>query len=257
MPFNDVTGKKGIIQMMEDKAGFNDGDISGNALRLAKWTARANLALDAALVIIFKSGGTWVFDDSNHPDYNILYADIVSGQRDYSFTTDGSGNLILEISKVFRMKAVTGIYEPIDPVSITSDDSVRASFYDELGVQGIPTQYAKMANGFLFDIIPNYNAPKGIKLFVSRESVYFATNDTTKMPGFAGLFHRYVAVHAVWDWGHLNLPIGKWQALDLEKKQLESDLEDFYGQREKDVVPKLSPRRLDPRTGKYRGELIY
>lgn len=98
--FSNTTTKNGLIQLCERTCGFNDGEISGNTTTLAKFTGDINIALDRALSIIFEVGGTWQFDDSNFTDYPIITTGIVSGQRDYSFTVDGSSNLILDIYRV-------------------------------------------------------------------------------------------------------------------------------------------------------------
>lgn len=85
--FSNTTTKNGIIQRIERYCGFNDGDISGNTLRLAQFTGDINVALDYTLAMIFEEGGTWQFDDSNHStNYPIITTNLISGQRDYSFT---------------------------------------------------------------------------------------------------------------------------------------------------------------------------
>ena len=62
---------------------------------VANKTADVNLELDETYGLIFSAGGTWQFDDSNHGDYPIITTDIVASQRDYSFTEDEQGTLIL------------------------------------------------------------------------------------------------------------------------------------------------------------------
>ena len=102
LAYSNTSTKNGIIQKLEQTLfGENgDGRISGNATLFEMFNGDINLALDNALRIIFDADGRWQFDDSNHTDYPIITTNIVSGQRDYPFTTDGSSNLILEIQRV-------------------------------------------------------------------------------------------------------------------------------------------------------------
>lgn len=255
LPFSNTTTKRGILQTIEDKCGFNDGDITGNTLKRKKFTAKCNDALDAALKIIFRVGGTAKFDDSNHDDYNIIYLDLVSGQDNYSFLTDSQGNLILEIDKVFIKQSASGPYVPISPVDTASED-VRSSFYDQLGATGIPSQYDKTGNGILLDVVPSVSITSGIKIYIAREGSYFDSEDTTKKPGFDGLFHNYIPVYVAHDWGRLNLPVSKFNALEREKLEIEKAMEEWYGQKEKDVRPVMRGKRLNPRTGRFSGEEI-
>lgn len=155
-------------------------------------TADENLAMDSILSLIFLSSGRWQFDDSNHADYPFITTDLVQGQRDYTFTTDEQGNLILDIYKVM-VKNEQGIYVEVYPVDQQSDSDM-SGFWDGQNQTGLPYRYDKTANGIFLDFIPSYNSINGLKIFINREASYFTTTDTTKKPGFHGLFHEYVAL---------------------------------------------------------------
>lgn len=193
--------------------------------------ADMNMALDRALSLIFKSCGTWQFDDSNHSDYPIIMTNLVSGRRDYSFTTDEQGNLILDIYRVM-VKNQSGIYEEIYPVDQQNDDNV-SSFYDGQNTTGTVVRYDKTANGIFLDSIPNYSQTNGIKIFINREASYFTTADTTKKPGFAGLFHEYVALRPSFQYAYRN-GLSNTKALQSEMEKMESAIKSYYRDRSKD-----------------------
>lgn len=198
---------------------------------VADKTADINLAWDRAISLIFKSSGTWQFDDSNHTDYPIIMTNLVAGQRDYSFTTDEQGNLILDIYKVM-VKNADGYFEEIYPVDQQSD-SDTGSFYDGRDAQGRPYRYDKTANGIFLDPIPNENVTNGLKIFINREASYFTTADTTKKPGFAGLFHEYLALRPSFQYAYRN-GLSNTNALQNEMDKMESDLKKYYRDRTKD-----------------------
>lgn len=201
LQYNDITNKKGIIQQIEKELGLSTGasaiagDIAGNTGLLADFTAEVNITLDDYFSLALSASGKWQLDDSNQIDYPIITSNLVSGQRDYPFTTDGSGNLILDIYAVYVLTATSnGIYQQIYPVDIQSDGYETASFTDGKNVSGISYRYDKTANAIFLDPIPNYNATAGLKIYINREASYFLSSDTTKKPGVPGLHHEYFAI---------------------------------------------------------------
>ena len=76
---------KGIIQQIELETGMNLGDISGNSEKLGIFTTQINLAWDDYVSLALQSSGKWQFDDSNQTDNPIIYADLVSSQRNYTW----------------------------------------------------------------------------------------------------------------------------------------------------------------------------
>lgn len=244
IPFNNTTNKNGIIQVIERNLGFDDGYISGNATKLAEFTADVNLAMDKVLSLIFQVGGTWQFDDSNQTDYPIITTNLVSGQRDYSFITDGAGNLILDIYRVLCAYP-NGQYYDVIPVDV-SEGRAPTGYTDGLNVGGTPSTYDKNANGFFLDPIPNYNYTGGLKVYINRESTYFTTSDTTKKPGFAGLFHEYLALRPAYQYAYRK---GLDNVGNLEKEMLkmEDAMQEYYKSRARDVQKVLTPIKRNSR----------
>lgn len=233
LQFSDTTTKKGILQKIERLCKLGDGGITSNTLRLKEFTAEVNLALDKALAIIFRAGGKWQFDDSNHTDYPFITTGLIASQRDYTFTTDEQGNLILDVYKVM-VKDENGIFYELDPVDQQNDEDMQ-SFYDGVNATGKPTRYDKTANGIFLDAIPSYSSAGGLKVFINREGSYFTTSDTTKMPGFSGLFHNYIPLCVSYEYAMTNQLANK-DDLYNEMSLMENNMKIHYRDRSRDEV---------------------
>ena len=236
IPFSNTTTKSGLIQKIEQYCGMNDGDISGNTTRLAQVTGMINDALNRVYHIAFQAGGTWQFDDSNHTDYPIITTNIVSGQRDYSFTSDSSGNLILDIYKVFVADS-TGLFSELLPVDVQSGAPVN--YTDGQNTTGQPNTYDKTANAIFLDPIPNYNYTAGIKVYINREGSYFTTSDTTKKAGFAGLYHEYLVLRPAYFYCLRSKIFDLAERYKREMIEMEAMIADYYKARERDVQKTL------------------
>jgi hypothetical protein len=232
LSYSDTTNKDGLLQRIEQELGFPDGYITGDTTRKAQWTGSLNLALDKAFHIIFKADGRWQFDDANHTTYPILTGNLVDGQRDYSFTADSDGNVILDIHKVLVRSSTTSPYEEIYPVDVQSGLDV-SEISDGLNTEGMPYRYDKTATGIFLDPIPNANVTAGIKIYVSREGSYFATSDTTKTPGFSGLYHEYLVLEPAYRYARANNLTNR-EVLKRDVLEMEKKITEFYSRRSKD-----------------------
>jgi hypothetical protein len=189
---------------------------------------------DKAFHTIFEADGRWQFDDSNHTTYPILTGDLVDGQRDYSFTADSDSNLILDIERVFVRNSTTDPYYEIYPTDVQSADEYKISqFIDGLNTKGSPYHYDKTATGIFLDPIPDTNVSAGIKIYVSREGSYFATSDTTKFPGFAGLYHEYLVLEPCYRYARANTLSKKQETFKRDYLELEKKIKEFYSRRDK------------------------
>jgi hypothetical protein len=227
------SGVAGIIQTIDDTVGTNN-----TTYPIANKTRDINLALDKVFSLIFQVGGTWQFDDSNQTDYPIITTDIVSGQRDYSFTTDGSGNLVLDIYKVM-VADENGIFFEVFPTD--QQGNTPLSMTDGQNTQGSVLTYDKTGNGIFLDLIPNYNRTDGLKIWINRTGSYFTTTDTTKKPGFAGLFHEYLVLRPSYMYA-VRKGLSNANQLKAEMLEMEKEIQDHYKSRERDVVKTLVGR---------------
>lgn len=240
--FSATDTLKGLVQIYEEECGFNVGDISGNTVKLKQFAARVNTTYDDFVARAIKASGVWQWDDSNHTDYPFMTTDLVTGQRDYSFTTDGSGNLVLQIYKVM-VKGADGVYREIYPVDQETPNSSKTNvdtFINGQDETGTPTRYDLTANGIFLDLIPSYDSTAGLKVFVNREPSYFVYTDTTKKPGVPGIFHRYFALKPALDYARRN-QTANFNNLLNEVTKLERDIDDFFGMRDKQTPKRLTP----------------
>lgn len=215
-----------------DKNCHTEGNAE--AYPVADKTVDINLALDKAFSIIFKAAGTWQFDDSNHEDYPMITTSLVSGQRDYSFVDDENGNLVLDIYKVM-IKDKTGEYIEIFPVDAQSDElGLVGGLNNGKNEQGTPNKYDKTGNGIFLDLIPDYNSDAGLQIWINREGSYFISTDSTKKPGFNGLYHEYLALRPSYYYA-FNNGLANANNLKAEMVEMEKDLKGAYAGREKDV----------------------
>ena len=221
-----------ITALIDDTVNTND-----TTYPLADKARDVNIALDRVLALIFQVGGTWQFDDSNHTDYPIITTNLVSGQRDYSFVSDENGNLILEVQRVFCADPA-GIFHEIYPVDVPN--GANRNYTSGQNITGTPTTYDKNATGIFLDAIPSYNSTNGLKVYVNREGSYFTAGDTTKKPGFAGLFHEYLVLHTAYKYA-VRKGLAKANQLKGDMLEMENDLIDYYEYREKDTKTSIIP----------------
>lgn len=246
-PFSDTTTQRGLVQFYEREIGVDYGVISGNPTKLKSFTADANSALDRFMSLAIPASGKWQLDDSNYDNtnggYPIIYTNLVAGQRDYTFTTDESGNLILDIYKVAVLPSATDtLYQPIYPLDAQSDTEA----YDLVAnntTTGTPVRYDKTANGLFLDPIPSYNAERGLKMYINREASYFTYTDTTKKPGVPGLFHSYFYLIPALDHARRKSLTSHDRILQ-EVLRLEQDIVAYFGKRDRDDRDVLTPEPI-------------
>lgn len=242
VPFSNSSGI-GLIQLCEDYCGFNRGDILGDTTLLQKFTGYINLALDDAWSIILQASGKWHFDDINYPDYPMIETNLISGQRDYSFVTDQDGSIVLEIFRVM-VADPSGTYHEIHPVDQfqttygTANLENTDAMINGSNATGTPTRYSKTSNGIFLDVIPNYNGVRALQVFIDREASYFVTSDTTKKPGYVGVFHQYLALWASEFYAGIKT-LTNLKKLNSDKMQMKRDLGQYYARRDRDTPKRM------------------
>ena len=242
LAFNDTSTLKGIAQIYEQEIGVNQGDITGNTAKMKAFTADVNLAWDDYVSIAIQSSGQWQFDDSNHTDYPIIQTNLVANQRDYTFTTDQQGNLILDIYKVL-IADTNGVFTEITPVDVNQPKpKTRGSdgFSDGQNTTGTPKEYDKLGNGIFLDPIPNYSVTNGLKIYINREASYFTYTDTTKKPGCPGIHHEYFALKPALKYA-LRHNHSNAQALQQRVTLYERDIKLYFSLRDKDTRKGIRP----------------
>jgi hypothetical protein len=230
-----------LLKRIERTCGFNTGDISNNAQRKSDFTDAINVALDDVYGMIFnKIYSGWQFDDSNHTKYPIIKGDIVSGQRDYSFTTDEQGNVILDIFKVviYDNDGNSREIPQVDRFAPNSTNINTDSF--NTTETGVPTRYDLLANGIFLDKIPNYSRENSIELYISRAGSYFSTSDTTKKAGFNPLYHEYLVLKPSYEYAR-DKGLDNVERLKRDLNEMREDIKEHYGSRGQQLTRGFNP----------------
>ena len=231
-----------IIRQYEKEIGAQRDDVLNNTTRLEDFVDEENIAMSDYLTLAFNTSGTWKFDDSNHTDFPEMTADIVAGQREYSFTTDEEGNLILDIYKVYAKETGKDYLEleAIDSDTTGVENGITAGST----VQGVPSRYDKTANVIILDPVPSANVTGGLKVSINREATFFTTSDTTKKPGVPGLHHKWFYLKPALDYARRNT-LSSYNRLEGDVMKLEADIKKTFSRRAKDEQNTLSPEPID------------
>ena len=243
LPFNDTTTRKGIVQLYEKEIGANFGDISGNTNRLKDLTADVNMAIDSYLRLAFPKDGRWKLDDSNHADLPEIYTDLLTTTNRYTFTEDETGNLLLDIYKVYVLD--NGEYRALEPVDPDSDNS-QTEFQTATVATGMPTKYDKTANIIVLDKKPAVQITNGLKASINREASYFTHTDTTKKVGFPGTHHAYFYLLPALDYARRNT-LTSYPRIEGAVMKLEREISETYNRRARDERPMLTINRESTR----------
>lgn len=231
--------------MYEREIGVDRGYVSGNTNRLLEFTADVNSALDEYISVAIRASGRWQFDDSNHTDYPIILTNLVANQRDYSFTSDENGNLILDIYKVLVADS-SGTFREIKSKDAQFDKDTQG-YWDGQNTTGTPNSYDKTANGIFLDPVPDVNVTNGLKIYINREGSYFTSADTTKKPGVPGIHHHYFYLKPAMDYARRqNLAI--YPQIQREVIKLIGDemsgnnglIQQYFSERSRDEVKRLT-----------------
>jgi hypothetical protein len=240
--YNDSINKDGILQRIEQELGFPDGHISGDTNRLAIWTGSVNLSLDKAFSVIFTADGKWQFDSSEHTKNPVIYTDLTINQRMYNFLADEQSNLILEIYSVYARQSTSSAYYKLNLKDQQSDGD--SYFTDGITRLGWPTEYDLTGNGIKLDITPEATVTSGLQIFINREASYFATNSTSKTPGFAGLYHEYCVLEPCYRYARAN-NLAKQETFKRDLLELEKAMVNFYARRLKDERKIMTTRKIN------------
>lgn len=215
MVFSDTTNKNGIIQTIERWTNLTDGAITGDATLLKQFTASVNDAFDTLMPLLLSFSNYLKWDDENNTDLPVGTLNIVSGQPDYTIAQDANALSILNITAVRILPSATATnYIDIDEMTIDdhTDSSIgvfnasNEAISPNTNFTGVPYKWLKRGNTIFLFPKPNYSVTAGIKIFFERQESYFASTDTTKVPGIPKPFHVLLALYPSLEWTLINDP---------------------------------------------------
>ena len=231
MVFNDTTDKNGLIQMCEALAGLDDGAISGNTLKMARFTQWINQSIGLVLCWIFVADGQWHFDDGNYATFPISTTDLVNNQRDYSLPAD-----LLNIRQV----EVLGLNGKYDSLSLLSEDDYRRRMENMQEEAGTPNGYYLQGNSIFVYPKPTSayaTLTAGLRITYDRYADYFTTLDTTQTPGIVQIHHPVLVKLACLEYfngNDMDRYNRTFNEIYAQKIGLKEQIENHYSKRNKD-----------------------
>lgn len=228
MQFSDTTNRLGLVQQLEDRTGTQS--VTTSSFPLKTKTREINQALANFFVLAQMYSGNWKVDDTNHsgkPEHTI---NLVSGTREYTFTTDASSNEILAIDRV-EINDRNGNAKRLQQLN-------RAVITDEgmsefMEATGEPEYYDIVGKTITVYPAPNYNSTNGMRLFNERSGSYFADTDTTKVAGIPRVFHEYLVLRPAYFFCATK-GLSQTKFLQIELQKMEEAIKEFYQSRAKD-----------------------
>ena len=236
MIYSNSSTKEGIVEEIDFYASTNSSSYP-----IEQKTRNVNRRLDEVVALILGADGRWEWDDSNQTDLPIGTATLVDNQQDYNV----EGATFLEITRV-EVLNINGNYQELIPMD--QRDIRRQALSEFQKTAGMPRYYDKMGDSIFLYPKPstsNVTAAKGLQVYFKRVASYFTTSDTTKVPGFAPTFHRYLSVGAALDYAEAKELTSKINILVPKLLKLEQSIIQHYSQRSKDEKPRMRVRRED------------
>lgn len=232
MEFSNTTTKDGIIQDCEFWLfASNYGQISNDTNLMRTFTSLANRALDSVVTKILSADDRWQFDDTNYTDYPVATTDVVLGQRDYVLSVSH-----LKITRV-EIKDAQGSWSKLTAIDLIDIPVARDEYFKS---NGAPLFYDKSGNSLFLYPSADYNVTAGLRVYYQREPSYYVFTDTTKKAGFENILHRLISIKACYDYAVANNLTDKIMVLSAEITKKETELNQFYGRRNKDERPQLT-----------------
>lgn len=229
MQFNDTSNKTGLIQLLEMRTNLGDAGISGDATLLKQFTAQINLANMKAFSIIMQADGIWTVDDANHTNSPKAKANLVSGQQSYKIlsTAPDATQDWLEIVEV-SVKDAGGVFQKL---SYRAEKDFAEPTVERTET-GVPSTYFVRGREIFLDPPTSYNSALGLEVLFNRAPLSFVSTDTTKVPGFASLFHEYLVLVPTYWWEKYKR-VGDAEQTKRDIMEMEKAMGDFYGNRSK------------------------
>lgn len=230
MVFSDTTNNDGILQDARWLVNANSSTFPTVDI-----TRSANRWLDKALTVIFEADGRWQHDDTNATGENIYTDDLVSGTQAYS--------VLAEHLRITRVEVLDSDGNSIRLQPIDQND-VEQTLTDFQNTDGQPQFYDLVGNYIKLYPAPNYASTDGLKFWFQTEPSYFTPSDTTKAPGFASPFHRYISLGCAYDYALKN-NLETRNRFKEELTEMEEAIQYFYNRRAGDENIKMKVRQTN------------
>lgn len=233
MQYSNSVTKVGIVEDIDYLIGTNSSSYP-----IEDKTRNVNRKYDEVVSLILQSDATWKWDDTNNLTQPSTSITMTQGTNAVSIPD----TTYLTINRV-EVLDINGNYKLLTPISEKEITQAKSEF---MKTDGTPIYYEKV--GAFLNLYPapsssNVTLASGLKVYYQRDASYFATTDTTKVPGFAAPFHRLLSYGAALDFAIANSLNGKINILTPLIQKMEQGLIEFYSSREKDTIHRLNVRK--------------
>jgi hypothetical protein len=187
---------------------------------------------------IWRSSGTWQFDDSNYTTLPEASADLVAGQEDYTLPTTA-----IDILECYVMNA-SGDYQKLSRANPNIITSSRDEFYE---TDGMPAVFWLEGVSLIIKPAPSageVTLTSGLKIILERDIDIFTSTDTSQEPGFLPTFHRLISLGAAYDFAR---SIGMTDKINTIKPDLDlmtKELEHYYSKRSRADKKRINPNLI-------------
>jgi hypothetical protein len=205
---------------------------------IAEVNESINRAYDRQVSIIREAQGRWQWDDNNNTTLPRATTGIVEDMQDYQLDLTHLG-----IERV-EVKDENDYWNKLSPLD--QADIYNQSMTDFLKTSGAPMYYDKVGNSILLYPKPSYTQTASLQVYYQRGPSYFLVSDTTKVPGFASIYHRVLSLWSAYDYALINQLQNRQELLN-SALIMEEDIKEHYARRDKD-----EHIRMTARVGNYR-----
>lgn len=237
MQFSDTSTQQGLVQDITFVTGAN----LASDYKINERTRNLNVAYGKVASIIMQADGRWQWDDPNHTNAPTAACNLVDGQESYA--------VLVPAPTVLQDWLIVDRVEILD----ANDNGVLLTPFDKNDLGLAWKEYAKTDDtprcfefrgaSIFLKPNPNYNKTKGLIITFKRNPSYFAVDDTTKIPGFARPFHRYLSLSASYDWFVKADKGSRAKAVKQDMYILEQEIKSFYSKRDKYERPRITRLR--------------
>lgn len=228
--FSDSTTNLGLVQ---DVLFRTNTDV--NQFPLKDITRYINEAYSRVANIIIQADGRMQWDDKNHTDQPIATFDLVANQLSYEIFVAAPTALQdwLMLDR-FEIKDSAGSWILLNQIDKRNKLQALAEYQK---TSGTPNEFDLSGSEIYLYPPTSYSSTGGGKIYFNRAPSYFASTDTTKVPGFATIFHPYLSIYASHQWNGIKKSDYSLQPI-VEK--MEKEIAKYYSKRNKSEVPKLA-----------------
>lgn len=235
MQFSESTNDTGLYQ----DALFLVGKDTNN-FPIKDFTRLVNRHYYDAVVDIWKSQDSWIFDDTNNSGLPQASQNLVDSQEAYDLPT---GALKVRRVEVLDNSGDAHVLQPI------REEEIGEALSEFAETDGLPRYYRLIKDQILLYPEPaaaSVTTTNGLTIYFLREVDEFAATDTTQEPGIPEPFHRILSLGAAYDFA-IAKSLPQSQSLLLEKERLMVRMREFFATRHEASPPKLRPRVTRPR----------